>query len=112
MDKQDIEEILITAINFEGLKTKDKVTFPDIFDLAQKVWQNEHFRAYLSIKENNFEETYCLSRSDIEKILTHGDLVIAYDNGKTVCFVLEEDDVKTMNLENGGVLMWYECDEE
>ena len=111
MDKHDVEEVLITAIKLVGLKTKEKLSFPDIFDLAYKVMQNEHFQAYLQIKESTLEENYTLSRYDLEKILTHGNIEIYYDNGKTVCFVLEdEDEVKTMKLENGGVLMWYEGD--
>ena len=112
MDKYDVEEVLITAIKLIGLKTKENLTFPEIFDLAHQVMQNEHFQAYLHIKESNIEETYTLSRSELEKILAYGDIEIYYDNGKTVCFVLEEDEVKTMSLENGGVLIWYEGDEE
>ena len=112
MDQHDVEEVLITAIKLVGLKTKEPLSFPDIFDLAYKVMQNEHFQAYMQIKESYHEETYPLSRSDLEKILTDGDLEIAYDDGKTINFVLEEDAVKTMRLENGGVLIWYEGDKK
>jgi hypothetical protein len=112
MDQYDVEEVLIIAIKVLGLKTKEPLSFPDIFDIAYKVMQHEHFQAYMQIKKSNTEETYALSRSDLEKIMLHGDLEITYDTGKTVNFFLEENDVKTMKLENGGVLIWYEGDEE
>lgn len=111
MDLNDVEEVLITAIKRVGLQTKKDLGLADIFDIAHQVMQNEHFKAYLQANEIDNEETYPLSRSDLENILTHGDLEIYYDNGKTISFVLEEDDVKTMKLENGGVLIWYEGDE-
>ena len=107
MNKDEIEWILEKAFKYIKTRLKEKVDIVDIFDISHKVWsdiQNE------SIDEDDETIEYCLSRSDLEEILTNGDLEIDYSDGSRVLFRLQEDDVHTIKLENGGVLIWYDGD--
>jgi len=106
MEKDDIELVLTKAIKLLKPRLKEKISMVEIFDLSSKVFQEIQFEQ--NLEDESIE--YCLSRSEIEKILTDGDLEIRCTNGSRVNFVLEEDDVKTATLENGSIIMWYEGD--
>jgi hypothetical protein len=106
MDRDDIELVLAKAIDILEPSLKEKISMVEIFDLSSRVLQEIQFEQ--NLKDENFE--YYLSRSEIEKILTEGDLEIRYTDGSKVNFILEEDDAKTAILENGNVIMWYDCD--
>ena len=104
MDRNDVELVLTKALEHLKPRLKQRISLVEIFDLSFKVLQEIQI-------EQNLEEKiieYSLSRTDIETILTHEYLEISYDDGSKVSFVLEEDDVKKMTLENGGVFIWYE----
>ena len=108
MNRDDIELVVSKAIEFLKPSLKEKISLVEIFDLSHKIQREIQF-------EKNLEDEsiqYCLSRADLDKIIAHGDLEIEYEDGTLVTFILEEDGLKTMTLENGGILVWYEGDEK
>ena len=104
MNKYDIECVLEKAVELLEPKLKEKISLVEIFDLSSKILQELQFEQNLGDEIIEFH----LSRSEIEKILTDGNLQIRCSNCSGVDFVLKEDDVKTITLENGDVIMWYE----
>jgi hypothetical protein len=108
MNRDEVEMVLLKALEHLKPDLKKKITVVELFDLTEKIFSD------IQSEETREEEAVhcCLSRSDIEKILTHGDLHIESDDGSRVVFVLEEKELKTLSLENGGVLVWDEGDEQ
>jgi hypothetical protein len=106
MEVEDIEFVLIKTIELLKPKLKEKISLIEILDLTYNVLQEIQFEQ--NIKDEHSE--YYLTRSEIEKILTDGFLEITYTDGSKVHYILEEDNVKTMMLESGDIIMWYEGD--
>jgi hypothetical protein len=108
MNRDDVEIVLLKALERLKPDLKKKIRVVELFDLTEKIFKD------IQSEENREEEAaqYCLSRYDIEKILTHGDLHIESDDGSRVVFVFEEKELKTLSLESGGVLVWHEGDEQ
>jgi len=112
MNRDDVREVLITAIKLIGLKTKEELSISDIRHLANQVWQNEEFQGYVDMTLSRDKEVYCISRSELDRIFTEGLLEFINENNKKIRLVLRSQEVETMILENGGVLMWYEGDKK
>ena len=106
IEKDEIELVLTKAFEYLKPRLKEKVSLVDIFDITQKVWKEVQ-----EIPEDEDETIeFCLSSAELEEILAKGDLEIEYSDGWKVWFRLQEDDVHTITLENGGVLIWYDGD--
>ena len=108
MNRDDVELVVSKVVEFLKPSLKEKISMVEIFDLSQSILEEIKF-------EKNLEDEtvkYCISRSDLEKIMLHGDLEIEYEDGTKVTFVLVEDGLEVATFENGDVLMWYEGDKE
>ena len=108
MNRDDVELVVSKVVEFLKPSLKEKISLVEIFDISQSIFQDIQFEK----NEEDESVTYCLSRDDIEKILKYGDLEIAYEDGKRITFVLQEDGLNIMTFESGDALMWYDGDEE
>ena len=108
MDKDDVELVVSKTVEFLKPCLNEKISLVEIFDISQSILQDIIFEK----NQEDEDDRYCISRDDIEKILKHGELEIAYEDGKTITFVLQEDGLEIATFENGDVLIWYEGDEE
>jgi len=109
MKKQDVELVLTKSMDFWREKMDVKVNLIEIFDLSQKIWQEIQF------EKNSPDDVkdYFLTRSDLETIISNGDLIIEYEDGSTARFFLEEELISVSILENGKlVISKSEGDEE
>jgi len=108
MDKDDVELVVSKTVEFLKPCLNEKISLVEIFDISQSILQDILFEK----NQEDEDDRYCLSRDDIEKILKCGELEIAYEDGKRITFVLQEDGLNIMTLESGDAVMWYEGDEE
>ena len=108
MNRDDVELVVSKVVEFLKPSLKENISMVEIFDLSQSILEEIKF------VKNLEDETvlYCVSRSDLEKIILHGDLEIEYEDGTKVTFVLQEDGLEVATFENGDVLIWYEGDKE
>jgi hypothetical protein len=113
MNQRDVKEVLLTAIKGVGLQTKEDFSIKDISKLADQVWHNSEFQEYLEMRINSEKKVYHIQRSNLDELFSSRFIEFKYDEDKKIRFIITDDSkVEVTYLENGGVLIWYEGDEE
>lgn len=104
MKKEEVQTIL--KICLDEIKQNLNTNFNqlDILSLTDKTWPKIEDK--LKLKENAY--VFPLTRAEIEKLISQGDLLIKLTDLDIIHIYFEEQEINTSVLENGKIILWQD----